>query len=292
MSADLQFSVIVPVYEQWDMIAPLIDCLEAQTLSERLFEVILVDNGSTLFAPPQGLPKGFRVYRCAKPGSYAARNYGVRMSAAPWLAFVDADCRPSSNWLAAFHEAVATPSMVDCLFAGRVQVPTRQGAANRYEIYDSLKGIPQALYVEKGYAAAANLLAPRALFERLGGFDETRFSGGDADFCRRALRAGASLHFLAEASVDHCVRTTRTQLVVKARRIKGAQVSAGSTWQRLGWFFRTFLPPLHLYMRYLRNAERPMKDRLGAVLVQSELWIVEIVEAVRVYVLRGETERR
>ena len=286
------FSVIVPVYEQWEMIPPLLECLGAQTLSQHLFEVILVDNGSTRFAPPQELPEGVQVYRCVTPGSYAARNYGVQKAVAPWLAFIDADCRPRRDWLATLREAALTSSSGGCLFAGRVEVTAGEGRTTRYGIYDVLKGIPQEIYVARGYAATANLLVPRCVFESLGGFDEGRFSGGDADFCRRARRAGACLRFVAGACVSHSVRTSRAALVLKARRIKGAQVSSGGLWLRLGWFVRTFLPPVHLYARYLRTVGCPMKHRLAAVVVQSELWVVEIVEAVRVYILGRQAERR
>ena len=61
-------------------------------------------------------------------------------------------------------------------------------APGLWEIYDALRGIPQARYVAHGYATTANLSVPKAKFETLSGFDPSRLSGGAAEFCRRARR--------------------------------------------------------------------------------------------------------
>ena len=69
-----RFSVLVPVYEQWDLVPKLLACLAAQTFPQDRFEVILADNGSPNFAPPAALPVNVRIVSCPQPGSYAARN--------------------------------------------------------------------------------------------------------------------------------------------------------------------------------------------------------------------------
>ena len=76
--------------------------------------------------------------------------------------------------------------------------PVTPTACARYEL---VRGIPQARYVARGYAATANLAVPADLFRRLGGFDAARRSGGDAGFFRRAGRAGHPVTLVPDAVV-------------------------------------------------------------------------------------------
>jgi glycosyltransferase involved in cell wall biosynthesis len=84
-------SVIIPTYNRWPMIAEAIESVLAQ--SYRLFEVIVVDDGST-----DGTSVGLGRYgpgiRCAswqKKGVAAARNYGVSLAKGRYVAFLDSD---------------------------------------------------------------------------------------------------------------------------------------------------------------------------------------------------------
>lgn len=183
------FSIIVPVYRQWELVPDLLGALGAQAPVRGGFEAILVDNDPGAdpgAAAPPALAPFARIMPCARPGSYAARNLGAGAARGRWLVFTDADCLPEPGWLAAFAGEIAIGE------AGLLAGPVRlRGATppNACEIYDIVRGIPQARYVARGYAATANLAVPRPVFESLGGFDPARFSGGDAEFCRRAGRA-------------------------------------------------------------------------------------------------------
>ena len=91
-----RFSVVVPVYRDWEAVPGLLAALAAQTLAA--FEILLVDNGSGsgAEAPPLALPPEARLVACATPGSYAARNAGAAVAAGDWLVFTDADCITAS----------------------------------------------------------------------------------------------------------------------------------------------------------------------------------------------------
>ncbi|HEX7034353.1 MAG TPA: glycosyltransferase [Pseudomonadales bacterium] len=277
----MDVSVIVPVYDHWDLVPRLLERLRAQSLSQDRFEVLLVDNGSTQFSPPDELPGNVRILTCSTPGSYAARNAAIEAARGAWLVFTDADCLPRSDWLERLlHEAERSPNE-PILIAGRVDVVASSSAPNRYEMYDIVKGIPQSWYVARGYAATANLAAPAQVVRELNGFDASRFSGGDYDFCRRASRAGVGLRYADDAVVEHPARKSWQALVVKARRIKGAHIRAGSIRRRLMWMVRTFTPPVIAMWRFLSSPGVPMRYRLAAVTVQLRIWGVEMVEAVR-----------
>lgn len=273
------FSIIVPVYEQWDLVPSLLHAIEQQTLALESIEVILVDNGSRDPMDPGALPSFARMYRCQRPGSYAARNMGARNAQGQWLVFTDADCLPDRDWLAALQ--ATTRSERSFLFAGPVNIVAANEHPNWYEVYDMVRGIPQAHYVTRGYAATANLTVSRDVYDVLGGFDGQRYSGGDAEFCRRAGDRGFGIRFVEGAAVAHPARGTWEELSTKARRVKGGQLTAGSFKRRTLWHLATCLPPIRESLRLLRNRSFPMHYRLIAVAIQVRLWLVQIAEMLR-----------
>lgn len=284
------FSVIVPVYGHWHLVPVLLEKLAGQSFDGNGFEVILVDNGSPDFDPPPDLPPNARVIRCDTPGSYAARNRGAREATGEWLIFTDADCMPATDWLANLHGEAARRG-AGVLLAGPVEVVSNSARPGLFEIYDLVKGIPQERYAGRGYAATANLAVPKPVFDRLNGFDGGRFSGGDADFCRRAAAAGFPLVYVADARVDHVSRKTWAEIATKARRLKGGQLSAGPPGRRWLWLLRTLVPPGNGVWNLLLARRHPLRYRLLACLVVLRIWLVELVEAARL-IAGARPERR
>jgi cellulose synthase/poly-beta-1,6-N-acetylglucosamine synthase-like glycosyltransferase len=81
-------SVIVPVYNQWDLIPDLVRSLESQSLPRDRFEVLLVDNGSASVPAPDNEPPFLRRLSCAGAGQVAC-VHGRGLPAAPRLAARD-----------------------------------------------------------------------------------------------------------------------------------------------------------------------------------------------------------
>jgi GT2 family glycosyltransferase len=281
------FSVIVPVWRHWQLVPGLLDALAAQELPADRFEIVLVDNAPDEARPAIRLPATARIVTCPAPGSYAARNAGSGAAAGRLLAFTDADCRPAPGWLAAMAAAAEDERT---LLAGPVAL-FGSTCPNRYELYEMIRGIPQARYVRNGYAATANLVVPAAVFRALGGFDSRRFSGGDAEFCWRAGAAGHPIRLVPDAVVRHPARSGWDELVAKTRRVTGGQVGAGSPGRRLVWFLRALTPPLRALWRFARAAAPP-RHRLAAIRVLFALWLVELDEALRITFAGKAPERR
>lgn len=284
------YSVIVPVYEHWHFVPALLERLQAQTVPQHAFEILLIDNGSTHYSPPEHLPANVQVHECSTPGSYAARNAGVDRARGELLVFTDADCLPRPDWLECIVRQAEQTGGRPALIAGAIEMVDLGQRLNAYTIYDSLRGIPQALYVSRGYAATANLAMPAVVMRTLGGFDTKRFSGGDTEFCKRAAAAGFRLSYASGAVVEHPARDSWQALVTKARRVKGAQLAASASNRRLG-LLRTFAPPLFGFWRFLRAPNAPFPYRLVAVAVQVRIWGVEMRETVRL-VMWAVAERR
>ncbi len=284
-------AVIVPVFGHADLLPALLERLAAQTWRD--FELVVVDNAAE---PDPSVPAAVaawpglrtRVLHCPRPGSYAARNAGVAATAAEWLAFTDADCRPEPQWLATMMSAARGEP--DRLLAGPVRFTARPDA-NTWTIFDAVRGIPQERYVRRGYGATANLFVRRDVLLDVGGFDPARFSGGDADFCRRAGRRGHPIAFVPGATVEHPARSSWAEVVAKARRVKGGQVASGTGWRRARWLLRSLVPPLREVAIYLRS-RHPWSWRLRAGAVRLLLWTVEVVEVWRLVLLRARPERR
>lgn len=288
---DRRFTVIAPIYEHWGLVPKLLACLRNQTFPKERFDVILVDNGSKNLVLPADLPANIKVLYCQTEGSYAARNFAAAHAPGRWLAFTDADCLPSPEWLESLDEAAGGLLDVDTLLAGAIEVVSTSEKLSSYEIYDLVRGIPQKRYVDRGYAATANLAVTKHLFDQLGGFDGTRFSGGDAEFCRRAGAAGRQIKYVPRARVDHPARTTWHEIETKARRVKGGQIAAGPLTRRRLWALATVAPPLRNAWHLLRSSRHPLTYRLIAVRVLHQIWIAELRELFRLY-CGGEAERR
>jgi GT2 family glycosyltransferase len=289
----MEFSVIVPVFEHWHLIPQLLAGLDRQTIAREQVEVILVDNGSQQFVPPNPQPPNVKVLQCLTPGSYAARNHGVKVAQGTWLAFTDADCVPQPDWLAQFHQAIQAAEDGQTqpdLWVGQVAVVSQATRPNAYEIYDIVKGIPQERYVSRGYGATANLVVRRSVLEQLGGFDAQRFSGGDADFCRRAGAVGHRIAWVPGAVVQHPARRSWSEIATKARRLKGGQLAVGPLKRRFFWLGRTFLSPAITSFRFLSKPSQPLKFRVLAGLVALRVWFVELAEVVRL--LGGQPAER
>jgi glycosyltransferase involved in cell wall biosynthesis len=280
----LHASVIVPVHRHWDVLPVLLEALAAQRLARDRFEVLIVNNDAPVSPPPLALPENARILPCEAPGSYAARNAGAGEARGDWLVFTDADCRPSPDWLAALTDAAP-----ESLRAGPVEMELPH-VPNAFAIYDLVRGIPQARYVAHGYATTANLAVPRRIFAAQGGFDATRRSGGDAEFCRRPGIRKYGLRLVPKAVVTHPCRICWEDLALKARRVKGGQVRAGSLRRRITWTLRSLVPPFRDTVYYLANPH-PVRFRLIAAAVRFRLWGVELAEVFRL-LMGGMVERR
>ena len=279
------FSVIVPVHRHWDLVPALLEALADQRTDPARFEILIVNNDAPKPAPPLELPGNARMITCATPGSYAARNAGAAAAHGDWLAFTDADCRPPPRWLEALADATAGGG----LLAGPVEIETPV-PDTPFAVYDRVRGIPQPRYIARGYAATANLAVPKPVFRALGGFAPERFSGGDAEFCRRAGRAGHGLRLVETARTVHLARVDWAALADKTRRIKGGQIAAGPLPRRIAWSLRTLAPPLRDTLAFL-HAPFPVSKRATAIAVRFRIWGVELAETVRL-LAGGAPERR
>ncbi len=198
-----EVSVVVSTYRRPALLPRLVAALEAQTLAASRFEVLVVDNGShdetweelTRLAPESSV--ALRPLQIdVNDGPAPARNLGWRSARASLIAFTDDDCVPRPDWLAqALASANATPDLG--VLQGAILRPS-----GPYE-YGPLTVYRETL-VPSPYFEGCNLVFPRAVLERTGGFDESfSFSGEDTAAGWAAIEDGGRWLFDETCAVTH-----------------------------------------------------------------------------------------
>lgn len=213
-----RISIIVPAHDAADTLPTLLDRVAAQSLPAGDFELIVVDDCSSDDTVSVVERSGFAhlIRADRRAGSFGARNLGAAVARGEYLAFTDADCVPDSDWLEQALAAFEDPGLE--LAAGGIGIPLGR-APSTAALIDSARCLDQERYVREGFGATANLVLRRELFDRVGGFNGTLVSGGDTEFGHRALAAGASVRYLAQARIEHQPRASAGELARKAFRL-------------------------------------------------------------------------
>lgn len=275
-------SVIIPTYKDWHRLQKCLDSLAKQSYPAECFEIIVIDNDHN--NPPASLPAlpvNARIICESKPGSYAARNAGVRASSGSLLLFTDSDCIPDSKWVELMIEEFGgTEPCAKIVVAGGIQLFGRDkigGKLNLAESYDYFIGLNQHLYVKRGGAATASLAVPRAVYDDVDGFNEIALSGSDADFCRRAVKNGSILVYKPAAFVSHPLRDSLAGLIKKDKRVTGGSFSRNKIKTIL---FAISPPVVRLRIVVTNRKGLQLMRRLKAMLALSLLWILRLIELV------------
>jgi GT2 family glycosyltransferase len=193
-------SVILPMRNAEQTLAEQLDALSRQTYTGA-WELLVADNGSSdrsreiALAYVDRIP-GLRVLDASERiGAAHARNIAAGEARGDVLAFCDSDDIAEPDWLEAIADA-----MTGNHFVGGRLVYTQLNPGQRPSVVDQ-----DDLEVHLGYlpaASSSNMAMSRALFEELGGFDESYASyGEDTDLSWRAQLAGYPLVYAKDAVV-------------------------------------------------------------------------------------------
>ncbi len=203
-------SVITPARDAAATLPALLGALRAQTYDD--FELILVDDGSSddTRAIAEAHPVVTTVVDGGGRGPGAARNAGVAASSGEVIAFTDADCEPSPDWLVRGLAA---------LDAGADLVQGTVVPAGPCGPWDRTVRVGRFSHLYE----TANLLVRRSLFEELGGFEpwlspkRSKELAEDVWLGWRAARSGARTAFAEDAVVAHAVFPGTPQTYVSER---------------------------------------------------------------------------
>ncbi|HUA71195.1 MAG TPA: glycosyltransferase family A protein [Solirubrobacteraceae bacterium] len=198
-------SVVIPTRNRADYLAVALGSLAGQEF-DRPYEVLVVDDGSSDETASVVRDAGVRYLRVEPArGLNAARNTGVRMTAAPLIAFLDDDVFVPPRWLRALADGADRHPEADA-FGGpiraRFEGPTPTACGREDPPITTLDLGHED--TEADMVWGANMAIRRSAFERMGPFDEAVAGHGDEEDWLRALRAGGGrIAYLAGAGLDH-----------------------------------------------------------------------------------------
>lgn len=263
--SDAGIAVVVVAYDSEET---LDECLSRLRAAQDVEEIRVVDNASRdasidlVQRHALADPRLRFIANPDNPGFAVACNQGAAASTAPWLAFVNPDCFIEADTLARLRGAALT--LGDALVGGvlRGEDGALDAAARRRDPDFaamlrsrgarelSIQRDPARPLQQVDAISGALMLLPRALFARIGGFDEGyRLHAEDLDLCRRARQSGGVVAIANEVEVLHVrgVSSRARPLFVEWHKHRGL------------W-------------RYFRRFEATRRGRLTCAAVFAMIW--------------------
>jgi GT2 family glycosyltransferase len=237
-------SVVIPHLNQLDGLEACLSSLDAQSVSADLFEIVVVDNGSSIL-PHTTIARHPRARLLVetKPGPGPARNSGTKAAAGDILAFIDADCRAHPDWLRNALRALQNfPSHT--ILGGDVRIwRNEKDDLTSIEAYESVFAYRFKLYIEQqGFSGTGNLVMRRSDFESVGPFAGIDVAE-DMEWGRRACAAGFQFRYVPDMIVFHPARRSLNELYAKwDRQIQHyLNMAQGKRAWRWRWIARALL---------------------------------------------------
>ena len=209
--AAVRVSVVLTTRNEGANLRHLFDSLLPQ---EHLHEVVLVDAESTdntvaVAESFRGRLPGLTIVRQACSRG-EGRNLGAARASGDLLAFIDGDCIANAAWLRELVTAHGGGA------GGAKRVVAGQTILTGYWAFTKLARVELSHKGQDTTWPACNLLYPRALFERIGGFDPAFVTAEDIDLNLRAVDAGAAIVRAPDAIVYARARDSITGFLRQA----------------------------------------------------------------------------
>jgi glycosyltransferase involved in cell wall biosynthesis len=178
-------SIIIPTLNEEKYLPLCLDSIFSIEYAKELIEVIVVDNGSTDRTQESAISYGVKVLCDETKNVSGLRNLGASKASGDILAFVDADCIVSTNWLTSsqmyFENAnVAAWGAPPIVPEGSTWVQQTWFLVRRKD-----EAVESVEWLE-----SMNLFVRKVTFDSIGGFNETLVTCEDVDFSYRLNKHG------------------------------------------------------------------------------------------------------
>lgn len=191
-------SLVIPMKNESDSIAKLINSIERQTLQPA--EVVLVDGGSTdnTVQLVERLIAANPVYKLVKtpqasPGR--GRNIGAENAGGEWIAFTDAGIKLEDDWLERLVEKAVQNTDLAIVYGNFAPI-----IGNTFEKIAALTYVPSLNANGNRGKSIASCLLKKDVWEKAGGFPDLR-AAEDLIFMERAENLGFKHDFAPNAKV-------------------------------------------------------------------------------------------
>jgi glycosyltransferase involved in cell wall biosynthesis len=154
-------TVIVPAYNEQDLITSCLDSLLNQTLDKGKYEIIVIDNNSTDLTAQIAQAKGVRVEKELRKGYVHAIRRGISLCQTEYIAFTDADCRVPPDWLAKI--------LMD--FTSSAKIVAVGGKLAFYDLQPIVNKTVQAILYFNHALPGNNMAVKRQALDWIGGID-------------------------------------------------------------------------------------------------------------------------
>jgi GT2 family glycosyltransferase len=268
-------SFIIPTYKDSIRLTLLLKSIEEQvvhSIDPSALNVIIINNDSEMDLIVQRYDFKIQVINETEPGSYTARNAGIRHNHAEWLYFIDSDCLLGANSLKCIIDL--TKSSKDQIHCGCVEVFKGNACSFAYSYEKHLAFDFEEAKVN-GVGWTANMLVPRELIEHVGDFDSNLKSSGDVEFCARVKKKGYAVRHPENLKVLHPSRETLRQIADKQRRIIGGRFVLLN---RRAFILEVLKPPLRRVKKIIVT-NGTLLDKLKAITVLVYVKLISLQEA-------------
>ncbi|EXJ09034.1 glycosyltransferase family 2 protein [Nitrincola nitratireducens] len=237
----MSLSIIIPVgYDPDGLEITLSSIFKSKSLTNIPIEIIVINDGYDLEVEKICLKYKIVHYPTTiNIGPAAGRNIGIELSKYNYIAFIDADIKVSDHWIELMHYSLTKYHYV----GGKILID-RENISNIFEEYDYITAFDVQSYMEKGHAPTANLGIRKEITHKVGLFEPNLRSGEDTEFGDRVFKHKDFVFFYnEEAVVFHPPRSLKSQLIKRARVVKGHLKLASIYKDRYKHFKKTYYNP-------------------------------------------------
>jgi glycosyltransferase involved in cell wall biosynthesis len=229
-------SVIIPTYNRATLLASTLESIAGQTLPLDLYEVLIIDNGSTDNTRDVSNDFGTRLKNISyifeeNPGLHAARHRGLKYSKGNILVYADDDVRAFPSWLASIAECFEDDRVA---MVGGKNIPWLEAAPPTWfdklwehtdfgkfmTCYSLLDFGEEVREINPLFIFGCNFSIRKSVLQHLGGFhpdgmprDMLKYRGdGEAFVAGGVSKLGYKAIYHPLASVEHWVPRSRMTL--------------------------------------------------------------------------------
>jgi len=182
-------SIVIPTYNNQFFIANAIKSAVKQNYEASLYEIIVVDDGSTddtdlvMNGILEANMADIKYFKKKNGGTASARNYGVEKSSGEYIAFLDADDTYTPNKLNMSIPVLDRHDNVGIVYSDYIEKYPEQSVIRLKENFNIDRLFSECII-------STNSVVRRSALERVGGFDETFRFVEDYDLWCRIVMSG------------------------------------------------------------------------------------------------------
>jgi glucosyl-dolichyl phosphate glucuronosyltransferase len=228
----MDLTVCICTHDRPRYVRDCLDGLRRQTVSPDRFTVLIVDSGSPPAAAAElealAAASGARLIRLDQPGVSLARNAGAWAARTQFIAYIDDDAIPATDWVSAILTSIAQPGRPPALIGGRILPkweaplpswwpPTLRGVLSIIEHEGCgeyrTKAVPKGLepYAANIVVHVLSLLAAGGFGGAIGRYGESLLSDEEVQLAWMLQDAGYSVRYDSRITVHHQIQARRLE---------------------------------------------------------------------------------